>query len=177
MKHQAAKHRTETAPGQRLTRAALSRLLGVSRPAITKAVKVGRLEVDEAGTIDVEAAIEAFATSDAAAGNGVTHDEAMRELRRQFLRARVAEVEARQMLAEIEIGKQKGQLVDADDVVNTWSRQVGQCRALLLAGPTKLAPRLIVMKTQDAIAAELKRWIHEALEALAADGRKRRRDA
>jgi phage terminase Nu1 subunit (DNA packaging protein) len=74
---------------------------------------------------------------------------------------------AQAALAELEVARMQAELVPAEEISRVWGRMVGNCRARLLAIPSKLAPRLITLADQEAVYAELKHEIYEALTELA----------
>lgn len=81
--------------------------------------------------------------------------------------------DARQRLAtaqaeryEIENAVSRGDLLRAQDVLDAWTRQIVECRALLLAGPTKLAPICVAVRELDAMRLILEDWLEDALRRL-----------
>ena len=82
--------------------------------------------------------------------------------------AQIQERRAKASLAEIELAKQRGELVRADAVEQEWSRMVQTARDRLLLIPERLAPRLSLAKEEAECRSLLQREIEEALQALAA---------
>ena len=167
MKRKRAKRVAAAAPGQRVTRAALSRLLGISRSAVTQAVKAGRLTVEN-GTIDVTHAIEVFAgseTADDAADGGANaeHSEAMRTLRRQFLTARVAEVETRAADTAFDLAVKRGRYMENDAHFAVLAAYAALVKKRFWSWQATLPPHLAQREPLD-IAEALERETRAALE-------------
>jgi phage terminase Nu1 subunit (DNA packaging protein) len=67
---------------------------------------------------------------------------------------------------ELQIGQMKGKLLDAEEVKQTWIKLIYNCRARLLAIPTRLAVEIINCKTPAHAQAMLRDLIYEALTEL-----------
>jgi len=70
-------------------------------------------------------------------------------------------------LAEIELSKQRGELLDAREVAAAWSHEGMMLRNYLLQLPARLAPELVGLGDLRAIEDQLRDKIHNALGALA----------
>ncbi len=68
--------------------------------------------------------------------------------------------------AAIQIAEMKGELVDAEEVKESWITMITACRAKLLALPTKIAGDVFGVNTQAEIQAIIKREIYQALTEL-----------
>lgn len=69
-------------------------------------------------------------------------------------------------MAETELAKYKGQLVDAEAVEEQWLSLVTRCKTKLLGMPSKLAYRLSALDSKDEINELLDDEIRQALEEL-----------
>lgn len=67
----------------------------------------------------------------------------------------------------IENAISRGELVYADDVVNTWADHISSAKAKLLAMPTKLAPQLVNQSNANVIAGRIREEVDNALVELA----------
>lgn len=67
----------------------------------------------------------------------------------------------------IENAISRGELVYADDVVNTWADHISSAKAKLLAMPTKLAPQLVNQSNANVIAGRISEEVDNALVELA----------
>ena len=148
----------------RISCAALAKRLGVSRAAVSKAVTDGRIEVGADGLVDAEVATLAFAASEIPAAG----EPSMHTLRAQYLKARVAEVEARTRGIETENRRIRGELVPLEIILPTVGKAFANVRARLLALPSALAPQLAVESDPAAVFASLTRAITEVLTELSA---------
>lgn len=61
----------------------------------------------------------------------------------------------------------EGNLVNADEVKETWIKYVSSCRAKLLALPTKLAPMVAVTESVQEAKEIIKKEVYESLNELA----------
>ena len=69
--------------------------------------------------------------------------------------------------------KLAGELVPVADIEAAWLSVAGAVRTRLLLIPTKVAPRIVVLKTPAKAQALLRKEINAALAAIAAPGRRR----
>lgn len=73
-------------------------------------------------------------------------------------------------LVELELAKQKREVIELDEIAQAIAEDYANCRAKLLALPTKLAPQLSGVEEVAAMEAIIAMAIHEALEELVSDG-------
>jgi len=73
---------------------------------------------------------------------------------------------AERQLVEIALARAKGDVLDAGLVEKEWSETILLCRQKLLNIPSKVAPRLLYVKTQQEMEAEIQKEIDEALAEL-----------
>lgn len=69
--------------------------------------------------------------------------------------------------AEIQIAQMRGDLIDATEVEARWTRLVANCRAKLLAIPTKIAPDILSMDNLAQVQDAVKTVLYEAMRELA----------
>ena len=74
---------------------------------------------------------------------------------------------ARADKAEIEVGKLKGKLVEADEIAKEWNSMILAFRSKLLNIPTSYAKILSEMENPHEVQEALKSAIYEALDELA----------
>ncbi|WP_316203349.1 hypothetical protein [Bradyrhizobium sp. SZCCHNS3051] len=140
-----------------VTAAELARLLGIARGTVSNLASDGVLPRDGRGTFDPSKAVQAYIrhkVTSATAG-----DENVASLTAE--RSRLARLKADR--AEIEARTMAGELVPAADIEAAWLKVVGVVRARILAIPTKLATRIIGLKTPAEAEALLRKEVHAAL--------------
>lgn len=84
--------------------------------------------------------------------------------------ARVRKTNADAALAELQLQRERGEVVDIEEVSRTVGEEYAAVRAKLLAIPTKLAPRIALEDSEAACRDLIEREITEALNELIADG-------
>lgn len=70
-------------------------------------------------------------------------------------------------LAEVELEKMRGTLVEMETIEKTWTELVANCRAKLLSIPAKTSPEVFAAENLTEVKAVLKGAILEALNELA----------
>jgi hypothetical protein len=80
--------------------------------------------------------------------------------------ARTRKVNAEAEIAELELKRIHGQLVNAEDVVTAWQDVLSGVKARLLAIPTKAAPVIAAENNAGTCQRVIEDLIHEALEEL-----------
>lgn len=84
-----------------------------------------------------------------------------------FDEVRARKIAAEAEMAEIELREKKGQLISANEVVDSWGEIVGACRSKLLAVPAKIAP-VVAVEDNPAVCKQIvEEQIGEALYELA----------
>ena len=83
--------------------------------------------------------------------------------------ARVRKISADAALAELQLQRERGEVVNIEDVAKTVGEEYAAVRAKLLAIPTKLAPRIAIEDNEAACRDLIEREITEALNELIAD--------
>lgn len=88
--------------------------------------------------------------------------------------ARIRKISADAALAELQLERERGEVVRIEEVAQTVGEEYAAVRAKLLAIPTKLAPRIAIEADEHTCRELLSREITEALNELIADGLDRR---
>ena len=83
---------------------------------------------------------------------------------------RAAYTRTRRELAEIELRKRQGEVVEIADVSRIWGEFLDKLRAILLNLPATLAPRVVGVKTVRQAMAQLDEGVREILSLLQAVG-------
>ena len=149
---------------KKITRAEYARRRGVSAPAVTKAVKTGRISVGADGLLDPEVADREWAENTGkradvptpATGDGILY---------HVERARLTKAQADR--AELEAKELAGELVAIAVVLEEWARLVGGAKQKFLGFPAKLAPRIRATTSDEEAARLLEAEIVEILTELA----------
>lgn len=74
-------------------------------------------------------------------------------------------------LKQLEEAQLRGDLLQAEDVLEQWQAILANVRARILSLPSKLAPQAYVAKTAVKVEDLLRQGIHEVLEELSEDGK------
>jgi len=162
------------APQQRVSPAQYARHRGVSREAVSKALREGRIHADSRGLIDQAAADKAWAantTARAAPGvraaalsvdgyipsiEGITLTDA--RTMHELTKARIA---------ALQLAREMGELVSAAAVRDKAFRSARAARDILESIPDRISDTLAGMASADGIRALLRGEIENALDALA----------
>ena len=164
MTQQAARNGTEA----RITRAALARALNLSRAAITRAARAGRIAVGPDGLVNAAEAASAFAAAELAtveattAGNG--HATEMAGLRKQFLQARISEIQTRAAIAELELKQKAGELIEVAEHIRALSAYAHVAKTHFWAWQGKLPP-ILAEREPIEIAEVLQQETRDALDS------------
>jgi len=157
---------------ERITQAQLARELGVSPPAVTKAVQSGRIKPPGSdGKLNRVEAIADWKANTRPGANQTT--DAPREKRKpggqtKYSSARARKEHALAQLAEINLKKQQGQLVEAADVDRAALDLAAILTGKLEALPARVAGDL-AHKTAAEIANTLDHFILELLAEFSAE--------
>lgn len=84
--------------------------------------------------------------------------------------ARRRKLAAEAALAELDVSKRRGEVVEIEDVAAAVGDDYANVRAKLMSLPTKAAPQLAIIEDSAEAQAVLEKLVHEALEELTADG-------
>lgn len=84
--------------------------------------------------------------------------------------ARLRKLIAQADREELELARERNQVVAIDDAMAAIGRAIGECRAKLLALPSKLAPEVALEKSKPMCRAIIETGIHDALADLASAG-------
>ena len=142
--------------------AVLGRVLGISRASIANLATDGILPRADRGLFNLPACVQAYLRHKlvkAKAGDITVHSLVAERSRLTKIKADAAEVEARKLA---------GELVPAADIDIAWLSVAGAVRSKLLLLPTKVAPRIVALKTPAEAQALLRKEINAALAAIAA---------
>lgn len=158
--------RKRTGAGRRLNKTETADFFGVAIGTVDLWVRRG-LSYEREGTnvyfnsSQVTQWLEAQASERAAgaAGPAGTLDE-----------ARVRKTNADAALAELQLQRERGEVVPIADVAKTFGEQCAAVRAKLLSIPTKLAPRVAIEADEGTCRELLAREITEALNELVGEG-------
>lgn len=156
--------------GQNFSLSELSALLGVHRNTLSTWVKRGCPHLQKADRsrgqewqFDLAAVVRWREDQAVAAALGDTTQIDDKEARRRKLAAEAA-------LTELELAKEQGKVVEIDQVARVVGEEYANCRARLLAIPSKLAPLLDATPGINAKRDLIEQAITEALDELTADG-------
>lgn len=154
--------------GLELSKADLARAWGVSLPTVGAWVKRGCPYISKGGPgkpwIFNTSEVAAWREEQAAqAALGETQSLDIEEARRRKLAAEAA-------LAELDVAKRRGEVIEIEEVARVIGDDYANVRAKLLSIPTKLAPQLLGVEETAEIKGLIERALTEALEELTADG-------
>lgn len=141
-----------------ITKAELSRELGVSKARVSQYIREG-LPVRDDGKIEAEAAFAWVAANVDKSRIAAAQDPALN-------RQRVRLMEAKAEALEIKNAIRRGDLVKKSDVLAELQDKIIPARSKLLAIPDRAAPQLANFKSPQAIEHLLTRLFKEALEEL-----------
>lgn len=167
--------------GGKVTKFGFSVIQGVTPSAVSRWIKQGKIEADEDGYIEWEAADLALAMSRdpsrATQRTGTPHesshfsdenyDVTPEEVARRYQAARMRKMEEDAQLSEIKRREAEGDLI-ARDKVQADARTIGvRVRAKMMAIPARVTGELVAMTDPKEIGQYLQDEIREALRALA----------
>lgn len=148
----------------------LASITGLDRRTVSQRLEkvdhTGGEKRGQAMTYDTKLALPAIYLSDLA------NEGESKLLDAKLERARLDR--AKRHLAETALHEKKGMLIPAETVQNYWGSMVGNCRARLLALPSKLAQRVAGVSDTNEINSIAKALIHEALMELSIEAIPRR---
>jgi len=139
----------------------LGRVLGISRATIANLATDGVLPRADRGLFNLSACVQAYIRHKlvlAGAADVATKSLVAERSRLAKLRADAAERDAR---------VEAGELVDVEDIEAAWLGVVSVARSRVLLIPTKVAPRIITLKTAAEAKALLQKEINVALAGIA----------
>ena len=139
----------------------LGRVLGISRATIANLATDGVLPRLDRGRFDLSAAVQAYLRHklvQAKAG-----DITMKSLAAE--RSRLARLKADAVEREAKV--EAGELVPADVIEAAWLSTAGVVRSRLLVIPTRVAPRIVALKTPAEAQALLRKELNAALTGIA----------
>lgn len=139
-----------------LPAAPMARMLGITPRRLQQLVAEGHVAPTGRGQYPVAATVSAYADFLRRAVQG--GDEGRKRL-----------VGAKAEMAEMELRRRSGELLDASAVMATWSQHIAECRTRLLAVPTKCAPLVAVESDPAAARQIIEDEVHAALDELARD--------
>lgn len=90
------------------------------------------------------------------------------DLREQKLRAQIRKEIAQANKHELDVAKRRGQLLEREEVERQRVERVAHARAVLIGGPSNLAPDLVDLDAEQ-IERRLREWVHRALRELAGE--------
>jgi phage terminase Nu1 subunit (DNA packaging protein) len=140
--------------------AVLGRVFGISRASIANLATDGVLPRADRGLFNLPACVQAYLRHKlvkAKASEVTVHNLVAERTRLTKIKADAAEVEARKLA---------GELVPAADIEIAWLSVAGAVRSKLLLLPTKVAPRIVALKTPAQAQALLRKEINAALTAI-----------
>lgn len=177
------------APEGYVSTAELTRILGVTQPTLGRwakagcpCIKVGRgrhwnveavrawmAEVNRTGKRGGDMSLrEGRGTDHRVAGAAAPSSKAAGDLREQKLRAQIRKEIAQANKHELDVAKRRGQLLEREDVERQRVERVAHARAVLIGGPSNLAPDLVDLDAER-IERRLREWVHRALRELAGE--------
>jgi phage terminase Nu1 subunit (DNA packaging protein) len=131
---------TESSPTGRVTPAELARHLGVSRAAVSKAIKTGRIAVGEDGRVDPVEAERQWLANTRPKAKGVA--DKSQGARTGYAHARARKETALARMAELQVEQATGVLAPRDDFDFVLADLAETLRGLLETLPDRLAPSL-----------------------------------
>lgn len=157
----------------RLTQAAYARHVGVSRQAVTRAIKDGRIKLSRDGKVDPATADADWLgntrpDSKVSAQYGPHPVAALAKLP-AFSQSKAAKAAYDARKAKLEAEQLAGLLVAKTDVASAWSRTIGNARQILLAIPDELSDILAYEADPIKIREKIRDRIDLALSELAGD--------
>ena len=135
----------------------LALVLGISRASVSRLNVEGVLPRAGKGSFDLPACVQAYFRHKAILAQA--GDVTVRSLAAE--RSRLTKIKAD--AAEMESRKLAGELVPADRIEAAWLSVAGAVRSKLLLLPTKVAPRIVALKTPAEAQALLRGEINAAL--------------
>lgn len=156
----------DNSTGKRITQAELARLLKVSRTAVHKAIKSGRITAGEDGLIDRERAMADWAANTRAAMKPEPSKEPQEKRERggqpKYATARARKELALARMAELKEERLRGLYCLTSDVEKAVTLVVTEFRVRIEGLPNRLAGEL-AHKDADSVRALLKKEVHSAL--------------
>lgn len=154
--------------GKIVNRSGLAETLGMSLPAVDAYVRRGCPFVQRGAKgrewqFDTAAVIEWLRQQDIEQAIGDTSKLDIDEARRRKIAAEAA-------LAEMELAKERRQMIHVDEVAGVVADEYAKVRSRVLAMPARLAQPLSILDDPAAIEAEIKAECVDALSELVADG-------
>ncbi len=131
---------TESSPTGRVTPAELARHLGVSRAAVSKAARAGRITVGEDGRVDPLEAEKQWLANTRPKAQGVA--DKSQGARTGYAHARARKETALARMAELQVEQATGVLAPRDDFDFVLADLAETLRGLLEGLPDRLAPSL-----------------------------------
>lgn len=158
---------------QLLTQAQYARVRGVSREAVSKAIREGRIQADARGLVDRAEADRAWAANTIArpgvgVGGLANVDPYLPSIEGVSLTdARTLHELTKARIAALQLGREMGQLVSVATVRDQVIRATRASRDVLESIPDRIGDTLIGMTDGDAIRKLLREEIANALDAMA----------
>lgn len=137
-----------------ITQTETAKRLMISRETLLRYIKEGKLNRYEGGKID-EDELREYVKRNRGANSPVLSKE----------KARHEKYKAD--LAELELKKKRGDLLEVEFVKKDWGRMVTACKTRLLAIPAKVSPQLPGCENAREMERMIKQHINQALEELA----------
>jgi phage terminase Nu1 subunit (DNA packaging protein) len=150
-----------TATDTAVSQAEFARLMGCARSWVTTLKGQGRLVLDEAGRVLVEASKAKIAASNGADERAMVQPPVIKD-------ARERKEQAEAHLKEIELAERMGKLMSADQVVSAVSSAAVTLRSRLESLPDILAPQLAAINDEQQIRALMADQIEHLLAELSA---------
>ena len=154
-------------PSGRITQAELARQLNVTRGAVSKAVKSGRITPDEDGLFDpAEAELQWIANS--RPNMKATQSPAAKSRASGYADARARKESALARMAELRLEQAIGNLIQKDAVDFVLEDMGATLRALMENLPDRLAPLIVGLRDMEAIHAAISEAADDVLSELSA---------
>ncbi|MDA8129666.1 MAG: hypothetical protein M0Z73_13350 [Betaproteobacteria bacterium] len=151
----------------RVTQAELARRLKVTRGAVSKAVKSGRITPDEDGLFDpAEAELQWIANS--RPNVKATQSPAAKSRASGYADARARKENALASMAELRLAQAAGTLMEKSDVDFILADTGATLRALMENLPDRLAPLIVGLRDMEAIHAAISEAADHVLSELSA---------
>jgi len=147
-------------------------LPGQTRQAVKRAVESGRIDLEPDGTIDPDKADRAWA--ERTKGSSFSIPKRAKAAATSFQRAKADLERAKAELAQLEVAKARGQLLEREAVEQALADAFGAVKAGLLSWPARLSTKVAGLKRRDdcrrVLAAEVDRLLAELAESVGGIG-------
>lgn len=159
-----------TTTTDRITQAELARRLKVSRGAVSKAMKGGRITPDDEGLFDpLEAELQWLENTRPSIKRQSATSKTAKAGQHAYTQARARKETALASMAELRLAQANGDLIQKEAVDFVLNDHAATLRGLLENLPDRLAPIILPLKDMESINAAIASAANEVLLELSAD--------